>query len=143
MLKQPKSKIIKKCFRKQLKKSPSPNNRVCFGSLGLVSLENGFLSAKLLEVVSQTIARLAKRGAKVWFRCFPNHPVTSKPSEVRMGKGKGSVSFWAYNTYKGSSLFEISGGSLKKNKKALISGSKKLPIKTTLQINKNVKTGAK
>ena len=91
-------------------------------TIKLISLQSRRLTEMQIEATQNLILKkLKRRNFKVKTLIFPNTPITKKPNEVRMGKGKGSVSFWAYNTYKGSSLFEISGGSLKKNKKALIS----------------------
>jgi len=132
MLKQPRLKKIKKRFRRGLKVSMSKNKKLCFGSLGLLSLEAGLISAKVLDTLSQSLARSGKRGARIWFRCFPDHPVTSKPLEVRMGKGKGQIKSWSAKVRKGSIFLEVTGVNLNLLRKVLGSLRLKLPVKTKI-----------
>ena len=87
-------------------------------------------NARQIEAARRTIIRKMKRLGYLWIRIFPDIPVTSKPTENRMGKGKGAVSFWAARVKKGQILYEISGISLENAKKVLKSGSNKLPVKT-------------
>jgi large subunit ribosomal protein L16 len=103
-----------------------------FGSFGLKSTESGRISAKQIETVRQTIGRKIRPKGRLWIRSFPHLPVTAKPSEVRMGKGKGNVKFWVCVVKKGQILFEISGVSKSVAFSALSGGGNKLPIKCKL-----------
>jgi len=85
MLQQPKSTKFRKKFRRQLKRVSPRVNSLKFGIYGLQALESGYISAKIIESSRQFLARSLKRGAKIWVCIFPDHPITSKPSEVRMG----------------------------------------------------------
>jgi len=99
-----------------------------FGSIGLKSTGHGRITARQIEAARQTITRHIKRKGRVWIRIFPDVPVSQKPTEIRMGKGKGAVSFWAAKVSPGKILFEIEGVPIKMALKALKSGSMKLPI---------------
>ena len=103
--------------------------KVSFGSYGLKTLEGGKISSRQIEAVRRVIVRKLKRTGKLWIRVFPNVPITAKPNEVRMGRGKGSVDHWVAVVKPGTVLYEI--GSTKENlaQKALMSGAKKLSMK--------------
>lgn len=128
MLQQPKSTKFRKKFRRQLKRVSPRVNSLKFGIYGLQALESGYISAKIIESSRQFLARSLKRGAKIWVCIFPDHPITSKPSEVRMGKGKGAVDFWASKVQKGTILFEVAGPNASLIFKALKSLSFKIPV---------------
>ena len=122
---------------KKIKKGSSKgfefkNNKLNFGEIGLKSAESGFISAKQIEAARRSITRKLKRKGKLWVRIFPDFPVTRKPNEARMGKGKGNVSFWASKVAKGNTLFEICGVPIKIAKEALNSADFKLSIKTKI-----------
>jgi len=102
------------------------------GIIGLKALQKFRLTARQIEAVRQTITRELSRIGKVWVRIFPHIPVTKKPTENRMGKGKGAISYWCSQVKVGTILFEIIGVSLIKAKIALEKGSNKLPIKTKI-----------
>ena len=108
------------------------NNDLNFGTIGLKALESGLISARQIEAARQAIARKMKKRGKIWIKVFPSLPITKKPTEVRMGKGKGSVSYWAVRVRGGSVLFEICGVNSKTAIKAFKTGSAKLPIKTQI-----------
>ena len=111
------------------------NNKLKFGDIGLLSIESGIITARQIESARQIINRKIKRKGKVWIRVFPNLPVTSKPTEVRMGKGKGNVSHWCVKVASGTMLFEICNDNSYDSIKALKSGNYKLPIKTKIVKN--------
>lgn len=132
MLRQPKNTKYRKKFRKALKRITSKSPCLKFGTFGLQALESGFVSAKIIESSRQFLARYLKRGSKIWICIFPDHPVTSKPSEVRMGKGKGAVDFWAAKVRRGSILFEVTGPNSSLILKSLKSLAFKLPISVSI-----------
>ena len=103
-----------------------------FGTIGLKSLESGFISARQIESARQAISRKIKKRGKLWIKIFPDVPITKKPTEVRMGKGKGNVSHWSAKVKGGSIIFEICGVTKKTAIKAFKTGSSKLPVKTKL-----------
>ncbi len=110
----------------------SYKNRLNFGTIGLKALESGFISARQLESARQAIVRKIKKKGKLWIKIFPSLPITKKPAEVRMGKGKGNVSHWVAKIRGGSVLFEVCGINRKNAIKAFKTGSAKLPVKTQI-----------
>src|SRR5690606_15267344 len=103
-----------------------------FGSYGLKSLEPERVTARQIEAARRAITRQMKRQGRVWIRIFPDVPVTDKPAEVRMGKGKGSVEYWAARVAPGRIMFEIDGVSDEIGREALRMGAAKLPVKTRI-----------
>ncbi len=103
-----------------------------FGSHGLKALEPERVTARQIEAARRAITRQMKRAGRVWIRIFPDLPVTKKPIEVRMGKGKGSVEFWACRVKPGRVMFEIDGVPDPVAREALRLGAAKLPIKTRI-----------
>ncbi|MCX7835395.1 MAG: 50S ribosomal protein L16 [bacterium] len=101
---------------------------VSFGQFGLKALEPGWITARQIEASRKAISRHVKRGGKIWIRIFPDKPVTAKPAETRMGKGKGSPEFWVAVVKPGRVLFEIEGVEPEMAKRALWLASQKLPI---------------
>jgi large subunit ribosomal protein L16 len=128
----PKKTKYKKQFKGKIKGQLSNLQNIVFGKYALKVIEEGRITAKQIEATRRTIIRKMKRLGFLWVRVFPNVPVTSKPTEIRMGKGKGNVSFWIAKVKKGQILFEISGISYENAKKILKSGSIKLPIQTKI-----------
>lgn len=104
---------------------------LAFGEYGLQSLNNARISAKQIEASRIVISKHLRRGGIMWIRIFPDKPITKKPIEVRQGKGKGDVEFWAANVTPGKILFELSGVTKDVAIKALKLASYKLPIKTS------------
>ena len=122
-------------FRKQHKgrihgKTQS-GSKLNFGGYGLKAMSPGRISARQIEASRRAITREMQREGRVWIRIFPDVPVTKKPAEVRMGKGKGSVEFWVSRIHPGRILFEVDGGSEDVAKKALMLGAAKLPVKSS------------
>ena len=107
-------------------------NTVAFGEIGLKSIDRGRMTARQIEAARRTITRRIKRGGKIWIRVFPDKPITEKPLEVRMGKGKGPVEYWVAEIKPGKMLYEIQGVSEELAREALILASAKLPFKTTI-----------
>jgi large subunit ribosomal protein L16 len=103
---------------------------VSFGEFGLKALEPGWLSSKQIEAARIAITRHAKRGCKVWIRVFPDKPITKKPAETRMGKGKGAPEYWVAVIKTGRILYEMSGVSEDIAKEAFRLASHKLPMAT-------------
>ena len=107
-------------------------NTVAFGQIGLKSIGRGRMTARQIEAARRTITRHIKRGGKIWIRVFPDKPITEKPLEVRMGKGKGPVEYWVAEIKPGKMLYEIEGVNEELAREALTLASAKLPFKTTI-----------
>ena len=107
---------------------------VSFGEFGLKSVSRGRLTARQIESGRRTISRHVKRGGKIWIRIFPDKPITKKPLEVRMGKGKGSVEYWVAQVRPGMMLYEIQGVSEELAREAFALASAKLPLKTLFTV---------
>ncbi len=122
-------------FRKQMKGRNRglafTGNKVSFGEFGLKSTDHGKITARQIESGRRAINRHVKRGGKLWIRIFPDVPVTSKPLEVRMGKGKGNVEYWVANVQPGRVLYEIQGVSETLAREAFRRAAAKLPVQTT------------
>ena len=103
---------------------------VAFGEYGLQALEPAWITNRQIEAARVAITRFIKRGGKMWIRIFPDKPVTVKPAETRMGKGKGAPEFWVAVVKPGRVLFELEGISNELARKAMKLGASKLPIKT-------------
>ena len=103
---------------------------VAFGSFGLKTLEPAWITSRQIEASRIAVTRYMKREGKVWIRIFPDKPVTSKPAEVRMGKGKGAVEYWAAVVKPGKIMFEVGGVPISVAKEALRLAAQKLPVKT-------------
>ena len=107
-------------------------NEVSFGDIGLKAVGANRLTSRQIEAARQAMTRHVKRGAKVWIRIFPDRPVTKKPAETRMGKGKGSPEYYVAVIRPGKILFEMGGANVELMREALKRASAKLPIKTTI-----------
>ncbi len=101
-----------------------------FGDFGLRSLESGWISAQQIEAMRVTVTHYLKRAGKLWIRVFPDKPVSKKPAETRMGKGKGETLYWVAPCRKGRVIIELEGVSEESARVALRRASAKLPIKT-------------
>ena len=128
----PKRVIHRKVQRGKIKGNATRANNIDFGQIALVALEPVWLQARHIEAARVAINRKLERKGNVWLRVFPDKPITKKPSEVRMGKGKGSPEFWAANIKPGVILFEVGGIDIKLAEKALKLAADKLPIKTKI-----------
>jgi len=103
---------------------------LAFGTFGLKAVEPGWITSRQIEASRVAINRYIRRGGKLWIRIFPDKPVTQKPAETRMGKGKGSPEFWVAVVKPGRIMFELEGVTLETAKEAMRLASYKLPIKT-------------
>ncbi len=103
---------------------------VSFGEFGLKAIEPGWVSSRQIEAARIAITRHAKRGCKVWIRIFPDKPITKKPAETRMGKGKGTLEYWVAVVRPGRILYEMSGVNEELAKEAFRLASHKLPVAT-------------
>ena len=127
---QPKRTKFRKQFKGRISGVAKGGTDLNFGSFGLKALEPERVTARQIEAARRAITRQMKRQGRVWIRIFPDVPVTSKPTEVRMGKGKGSVDFRACRVKPGRIMFEIDGVDPEIAREALRLGAAKLPIKT-------------
>jgi large subunit ribosomal protein L16 len=127
---QPKRTKYRKAFKGRIHGSAKGGFSLNFGSYGLKSVEPERLTARQIEAARRAITREMKRQGRVWIRVFPDLPVSDKPAEVRMGKGKGSVEYWAARVHPGRIIFEIDGVPDSVAREALRLGAAKLPVKT-------------
>ena len=111
---------------------------IAFGTYGLKALDQHWLTDRQIEAARQALTRHMKREGNVWIRIFPDKPITRKPLEVRMGKGKGNLEFWAAVVKPGRILFEVDGVDEKTAKEALALAAGKLPIKTKFVIRRDL-----
>ena len=126
----PKRVIHRKVQRGREKGNATRDNTIDFGDIALVALEPTWLDAKVIEAARVAINRKLDRKGNVWIRIFPDKPITKKPSEVRMGKGKGAPDHWAAVIKPGMILFEVGGVDLALAQKALELAGDKLPVLT-------------
>lgn len=127
---QPKRTKFRKMFKGKNRGLAQSGNRVSFGEFGLKAAERGRVSARQIEAARRAMTRHIKRGGKIWIRIFPDVPISSKPLEVRMGKGKGNVDYWVSKVQPGSVLYEMEGVSEELAREAFKLAAAKLPIKT-------------
>jgi large subunit ribosomal protein L16 len=121
-------------YRKQMKGRTrghaTRGNTVAFGHFGLISLVPGWVTNRQIEAARVALTRAMKRGGKVWIRLFPDKPITKKPAETRMGKGKGNPEGWVAVVKPGRVMFEVEGVDEKTAREALALASSKLPVTT-------------
>ena len=122
-------------FRKQMKGRnrgmAQVGNRVSFGEYGLKATTSGFITARQIEAARRAITRYVKRGGKLWIRVFPDKPITTKPLEVRQGKGKGNVEYWVCQIQPGRILYEMEGVTEEVAREAFRLAAAKIPFATT------------
>jgi large subunit ribosomal protein L16 len=126
----PKRVKYRKKQRGKMKGNAQRGHSISFGTYGLKAMESGWITSRQIEATRIAMTRHMKRLGKVWIRIFPDKPVTKKPAETRMGKGKGSPEYWVAVVRPGRILFELDGVSFEMAKEALRLASHKLPIKT-------------
>ena len=127
---QPKKTKYRKTQKGKLKGNAQRGAQIAFGSFAIKSVDEGFITARQIEAARIAVTRYMKREGKVWIRIFPDKPMTSKPAEVRMGKGKGAVDHWVAAIRPGRVLFEADGVSFNVAKEAMRLAAQKLPLKT-------------
>lgn len=131
-MRQPKRTKYRKAFKGRIKGNSKGGYSLSFGQFGLKALEPERVTARQIEATRRAVTRHMKRQGKVWIRVFPDLPVSAKPIEVRMGKGKGSIDRWVTKVAPGRILFEIDGVPEDIAREALELGAAKLPIKTKI-----------
>ena len=127
---QPKKTIYRKVQKGRMKGNSERGHRLSNGMYGIKSLDSNFLTSRQIEAARIAATRYMKREGQLWIKIFPDKPITKKPLEVRMGKGKGAVEYWAAVVKPGRILFEVGGVSLDVAKEALRLAAQKLPVKT-------------
>jgi large subunit ribosomal protein L16 len=135
---QPKRSKHRKAQKGRIREVAKRGTTIAFGSYGLKALEPIWLTNRQIEAARQAMTRAMKREGNVWIRIFPDKPITRKPLEVRMGKGKGNPEFWAAVVEPGRILFEADGVTAEVAKEALGLAAQKLPIKTKFVIRRDV-----
>jgi large subunit ribosomal protein L16 len=128
---QPKRTKFRKQFKGRNRGLATTGSKVSFGEFGLKAVERGKLTARQIEAARRAMTRHIKRGGKIWIRVFPDVPVSKKPLEVRMGKGKGNVEFWVCKIQPGRVLYEMEGVNEGTAREAFRLAAAKLPFKTT------------
>ena len=134
---QPKRTKFRKQFKGRMKGNAQRGTTLAYGSFGIKSLENVWMTARQIEAARIAATRYMKREGQLWIRIFPDKPVTKKPLEVRMGKGKGAVEYWAAVVRPGRMLFELDGVPADIAKEALRLAAQKLPVKTALVVHRD------
>ncbi len=127
---QPKRVKFRKSHKGHRRGRAQAGNAITFGDFGLQALESAWITSRQIEASRRAITRHLRRGGKVWVRLFPDKPVTRKPAETRMGKGKGDPDHWVCVVRRGRMMFELSGVSEEMAKEAMRLASHKLPIDT-------------
>jgi large subunit ribosomal protein L16 len=131
---QPKRTKYRKQQKGRLKGKATRGNRISFGDYGLQALEPGWITNRQIEAARVAMTRHIKRGGKVWIRIFPDKPLTQKPAETRMGKGKGNPETWVAPVRPGRVMFELEGVSIDLARRAMQLASAKLPLKTRFMV---------
>ncbi len=120
----------RKMHKGRLRGKSYRGNKVSFGEYGLQTVEPGWITARQIEAARVAMTRHIKRGGKVWIRIFPDKPITQKPAETRMGKGKGNPEAWVAPVKPGRMMFELEGVSEELAQRAMQLAAAKLPVKT-------------
>ena len=119
----------RKSQRGRIRGKAKRGDRLAFGAFGMQSLERGWITAAQIEACRVVINRYLKRRGKVWIRIFPAKPVSKKPAETRMGKGKGATEFWVATVKPGTIMFEVSGAPIAVAREALRRADGKVPVR--------------
>ena len=128
---QPKRTKFRKQFKGRNRGLAQRGNQVSFGDFGLKAVGRGRLTARQIESARRAMTREIKRGGKIWVRVFPDKPITKKPLEVRMGKGKGNVEYWVAQVQPGKVLYEVQGVTEELAREAFALAAAKIPLATT------------
>lgn len=138
---QPKRTKFRKMHKGRVKGLATRGHEIAFGSFGVKSLEPGWITSRQIEAARISMTRAMKREGQVWTRIFPDKPITKKPAEVRMGKGKGAPEYWVAVIKPGTILFEITGVDIRTGQEALRLAAQKLPIKTRFVVRRDYVEG--
>jgi large subunit ribosomal protein L16 len=131
---QPKRTKFRKQFKGRNRGLANNGNKVSFGQYGLQATERGRVTARQIEAARRAMTRHIKRGGKIWIRIFPDVPISKKPLEVRMGKGKGNVEYWVCKIQPGKMLYEMEGVTEEIARQAFRLAAAKLPFKTNFVV---------
>jgi len=134
---QPKKTKFRKMQKGKMKGNAQRGHQLAFGSFGIKAIDETWITARQIEAARIAVTRYMKRQGQVWIRIFPDKPVTSKPAEVRMGKGKGAPEYWAAVVRPGRVLFECEGVSLEIAQEAMRLAAQKLPVKTKFVVRRD------
>ena len=134
----PKKVKRRKVHKGRMKGMSNRSNFVAYGSYGLKALEPGRITSTQIEATRISISRRVRKFGKMWIRIFPDKPITKKPAETRMGKGKGAPEYWVAVVRPGRILFEIDGADFEQAKETFRACSHKLPIKTKLVVRREI-----
>jgi large subunit ribosomal protein L16 len=135
---QPKKTKHRKMFKGRMKGNAQRGHTLAFGSYGLKSLDSEFLTSRQIEAARIAATRYMKREGQLWIRIFPDKPITKKPLEVRMGKGKGAVEYWVAVVKPGRIMFELDGVPGDIAKEALRLAAQKLPVRTKMVVRRDL-----
>ena len=134
---QPKKTKFRRQQKGRMKGNSQRGNQLAFGSFGIKSLESAWLTGRQIEAARQAVTRHMKREGQIWIRIFPDKPVTKKPAEVRMGKGKGAPEYFVARVTPGRILFEAEGVPLEIAKEAMRLAAQKLPVTTKFVVRRD------
>jgi large subunit ribosomal protein L16 len=134
---QPKKTKYRKMQKGKMKGNAKRGSQLAFGSFGIKALEECLITGRQIEAARQAVTRYMKREGQIWIRVFPDKPITKKPAEVRMGKGKGAPEYFVARVTPGRILFEAEGVSFEIAKEALRLAAQKLPISTKLVVRRD------
>ena len=133
---QPKRTKYRKMQKGRMKGNAGRGNQLSYGTFGIKSMDSNFLTSRQIEAARIAATRYMKREGSLWIMIFPDKPITKKPLEVRMGKGKGAVEYYVAVVKPGRVLFEVSGVPLEVGKEALRLAAQKLPVRTKFMISR-------
>ena len=136
---QPKKTKYRKTQKGKMKGNAQRGSQLSFGTFGIKALDEAWITARQIEAARVAVTRYMKREGQVWIRIFPDKPITKKPAEVRMGKGKGSPEYWAAVVRPGRMIFECDGVDFETAKEALRLAAQKLPIATKFVCRRDYK----
>ena len=134
---QPKKTKFRRMQKGRMKGNAQRGHQLAFGTFGIKALEECWITARQIEAARIAVTRYMKRQGQVWIRVFPSKPITKKPAEVRMGKGKGAPEYWAATVTPGRIMFEIDGVDFDTAKEALRLAAQKLPITTKFVVKRD------
>jgi large subunit ribosomal protein L16 len=134
---QPKRTKYRKMHKMKMKGNAKRGDQLAFGSFGIKAIQGTWVTARQIEAARVAVTRYMKREGQIWIRIFPDKPITKKPAEVRMGKGKGAPEYWVAVVKPGRIIFEAEGVSLEVAKEALRLAAQKLPITTKFIVRRD------
>jgi large subunit ribosomal protein L16 len=134
---QPKRTKYRKMHKGRVRGIAQRGHTIAFGSFAIKSLEAGWITSRQIEAARIAVTRAMKREGQVWVRIFPDKPITKKPAEVRMGKGKGAPEYWVATIKPGTIIFETTGVALDTANEALRLAAQKLPVKTKFIVRRD------